>query len=154
MDNNDVLKRIRYIFDYSDSKMIEIFGLAKHKVDRDEVCNWLRKDDEPNYRELTENELAIFLSGLIIEKRGKKDGRQPVPETRLNNNVILRKLKIALDLKTDDILEIYKLADKKISAHELSAFFRNHKQSQFRFCNDQYLRNFLNGLKMKYRPQV
>jgi len=91
------------------------------------------------------------LNGLIVDKRGKKEGPQSVPEKQLNNNNILRKFKIALNLKDDDILEMLKLADFEISKHELSAFFRKPGQSQYRECKDQILRNFLQGMQMKYR---
>jgi uncharacterized protein YehS (DUF1456 family) len=110
------------------------------------------KDGDPDLVELSDNELAYFLNGFINEKRGKKEGVQPVTETTLNNNIIFRKLKIALNLKDTDILEILKLAGLPISPHELSAFFRNPDQKQYRVCHDQFLRNFLHGMQLKYRP--
>jgi len=150
MNNNDIIRRIRYTFDFSDSKMIELFAMAGHEVTRAQISDWLKKDDDPAQQGLHDKQLAIFLNGLINDKRGKKEGVQPVPEKRLNNNLILRKLKIALNLKDDDILEILALADMRISKHELSAFFRKPDQSQYRLCKDQILRNFLQGMQIKY----
>jgi len=150
MNNNDILRRIRYVFDFSDAKMIEIFELAGSQVKRAQVSDWLKKDDDPSFLELNDKQLAIFLNGLINEKRGKKDGEQSIPENRLNNNIIFRKLKIALNLKDDDILNILELAQIRISKHELSAFFRNPNQHQYRPCEDQILRNFLHGMQLKY----
>lgn len=150
MNNNDIMRRLRYSFDLSDSKMIRIFSLANHEVTRAQISDWLKKDDDPEYKEIHDNMLAIFLAGFIIEKRGKKESEQPKPEKRLNNNIIFRKLKIALNLKDDDILEILKLVDMGISKHELSAFFRKPDQDQYRPCKDQILRNFLHGLQIKY----
>lgn len=147
---NDILRRIRYTFDFNDSKMIEIFALAGHEISRAQISDWLKKDDDPAYKDLDDNHLAIFLNGLIIEKRGKKEGPQPVAEKRLNNNIVLRKLKIALDLKDDNILKILALADMRISKHELSAFFRKPDQEQFRPCKDQILRNFIHGMQIRY----
>jgi len=147
---NDILRRIRYTFELSDSKMIEIFGLADYEVTRAQISEWLKKDDDPAYNDLDDNHLAIFLNGFIIEKRGKKEGPPPIAEKRLNNNIVLRKLKIALDLKDDNILEILALADMRISKHELSAFFRKPDQEQFRPCKDQILRNFIHGMQIKY----
>jgi uncharacterized protein YehS (DUF1456 family) len=144
------LRRIRYTFEFSDSKMIEIFALAGHEISRAQISDWLKKDDDPAYKDLDDNHLAIFLNGLIIEKRGKKEGLQPIAEKRLNNNIVFRKLKIALDLKDDNILEILGLVDMHISKHELSAFFRNPNQEQFRPCKDQILRNFIHGMQVKY----
>ena len=61
------------------------------------------------FKEIYDDQLATFLNGLINEKRGKKEGEQPKPEKILDNNNILRKLKIALKLKTEDITELFKL---------------------------------------------
>ncbi len=151
MDNNDILRRIRYSFDFNDSKMVEIFALGDSKVTRAQISSWLKKEIDPAYVSLSDFQLAIFLNGLIIEKRGKKEGPKPIPENKLNNNIIFRKLRIALNLKDDDILAILKLPGIEISKHELSAFFRNPGQSQYRECKDQILRNFLRGMQMKYR---
>ncbi len=131
--------------------MIELFGLADLKVTREQVSNWLKKDDDPAFQTCSDTELAIFLNGLIIDRRGKKEGPQPRPEKRLTNNIILMKLKIALDLKAEDVLEILNLSDVQISKHELSAFFRKADHKHYRACKDQILRNFLNGMQMKYR---
>jgi len=136
--NNDILRRLRYIFDFSDSKMISLFGLANLEVTRGQVSDWLKKEDDPAYKNCPDTKLAIFLNGLINDRRGKKEGPQPKPETRLTNNIIFRKLKIALDLKADDVLKILELANQHLSKHELSAF------------KDQILRNFLKGVQLKY----
>ncbi len=152
MTNNDVLRRIRYTFDFSDSKMIAIFGLADLQVTRGEISNWLKKDDDPAFQECSDTQLAIFLNGLINDKRGKKDGPQHEPEKRLTNNIIFMKLKIALNLKAEDVLEILGLADFHLSKHELSAFFRRPDHKHYRACKDQILRNFLKGVQLKYRP--
>ena len=151
MTNNEILRRIRYLFDFSDLKMIAIFKLANYDAEKTNVSHWLKKEDDPLLKEITDRELAIFLNGLIIEKRGKREGPQPEPEDRLNNNMILRKLKIALDLKTDDILDLFASIDKKISKHELSAFFRSPDHKSYRPFKDQYLRNFLNALQRSTR---
>ncbi len=151
MTNNEILRRIRYTFDYDDSKMIVIFGLADYQVTRAQISDWLKKDDDPAYQKCSDKQMAIFLNGLINEKRGKKEGVQPEPEQRLNNNIIFRKLKIALNLKAEDVLGIMKLAKFSISKHELSAFFRRPDHRHYRDCRDQILRNFLNGMQHKYR---
>ena len=150
MTNNDIMRRIRYTFDFNDTKMIEIFSLADYQVTRAQISDWLKKDDDPAYQELLDYQLAIFLNGFINEKRGKKEGAQPVLEKKMNNNIIFRKLKIALNLKDDDILDIFKLVDLRISKHELSSFFRNPNQDKYRPCKDQFLRNFLHGMQIKY----
>ncbi len=152
MTNNDVLRRVRYVFDFNDSKMMAVFKLADYQVTREQISDWLKKDDDPAYKSCSDTQLAIFLNGLIIDKRGKKDGPQAEPEKKLNNNIIFRKLKIALNLKNEDVLEMLSLADLRISKHELSAFFRRADHKHYRVCKDQILRNFIQGMQLKYRP--
>lgn len=153
MTNNDVLRRIRYVLDLNDSKMMAIFALAELDVTRGQISNWLKKDDDPDYINCSDVQIATFLNGLINERRGKREGEQPQPEKKINNNIIFRKLKIAFDLKDEDILEILLLADLRISKHELSAFFRRADHKHFRQCKDQILRNFLQGLQLMYRAE-
>ena len=154
MTNSDILRRIRYIFDFDDSKMIAVFCLADHQVTREQISDWLKKEDDPACQKCSDTHLAIFLNGLINDKRGKKEGPQPEPEERLNNNIIFRKLKIALNLQADDILAIIGLAGVRISKHELSAFFRRPDHKHYRDCKDQILRNFLKGVQLKYRDNI
>ena len=152
MTNNDTLRRVRYIFDYDDSQMLGVFAQADHEVSREQLSNWLKKDDDPDFNSCSDPDLARFLNGFIIEKRGKKDGPQAKSEERLSNNMVFLKLKIALDLQAEDVLSLLELADVRISKHELSAFFRKAGHKNYRECKDQVLRNFLAGLQLKYRP--
>jgi len=151
MTNNDVLRRIRYIFDLSDSKMISIFAAANHRVTRAEVSDFLKKDDDPAYQKCSDGVMAIYLNGLINVRRGKRDGPQPEPETEMTNNIVFKKLKIALNLKAEDAIEILALAGRHISKHELSAFFRRPDHKHYRECQDQMLRSFLKGMQIRYR---
>ena len=154
MINNDILRRIRYVFDFDDTKMIALFALADYQVTREEVSNWLKKDDDPDYKACNDKLLAIFLNGLINDKRGKREGVQAEPEKHLTNNIVFRKLKIALNLKDEDILELMENIDFQLSKHELSAFFRKTSHKNYRECKDQVLRNFLKGLQYRYRDNI
>ena len=139
------------MFDYSDDKMLEIFASGDLNVSRALLSDWLKKDKDPEFKMIYDNQLAHFLNGVINEKRGKREGVEPVVEKTLNNNIILRKLKIALNLKVEEMVEIYKRVDVRVSKHEINAFFRKPDQGQYMVCGDQYLRNFLQGLQDKYR---
>jgi uncharacterized protein YehS (DUF1456 family) len=153
MTNNDILRRIRYVFDFNDAKMIEIFALADLEVRRGHIIAWLVKDDDPTFEECKDHMLAAFLNGLINDKRGKKDGPAPKPERQLTNNMILMKLKIALNLQSEDMIEIAQLAGFTLSAHELSSFMRRPGHRNYRECKDQVLRNFLKGMQIKLRGE-
>lgn len=152
MTNNDVLRRVRYVFDLSDSQMIAVFGLAEREVSRAEVCDWLKGEEDEAFVEIDDTLLATFLNGLIVDKRGRREGPQPIPETQLDNNGIFRKLKIALSLEADEILKILRSAGCTISRHELSALFRKPGHKHHRVCKDQILRYFIRGLRLQHRP--
>lgn len=151
LTNNDILRRLRFTFDFSDDQMMALFKLADRDVTRAMVSSWMKKDNDSDYQVMRDIDLAVFLNGLIIDKRGKREGSEPKPEQKLNNNIIFRKLKIALRLQYSDIQDIYKLVGKDVSEHEISAFFRKPGQNQYRVCQDQFLRNFIYGLQVKFR---
>lgn len=151
MNNHDILRRIRYVFDFSDTKLISLFQLGGQSVTQDQVSEWLNAKDEADLDLCSDTYLAAFLNGLIIEKRGKKEGVEPAVERMLTNNMILMKLKIALNLQADEMIAILSLAKVTISKHELSALFRKPGNRHYRECMDQFLRNFLAGLVLRYR---
>ncbi|WP_323813081.1 DUF1456 family protein [Cellvibrio sp. NN19] len=151
MTNNDVLRRLRFIFDFSDSQMMALFASGGFNASREQVSDWMKNEENPDFKVLHDVQLAIFLNGLINKKRGQREGAQPEPEKKLNNNIILRKLKIALEFKDDDILEMMTLAGFPLGKHELSAFFRKPGHNNYRECQSQVLRNFLKGLQIKLR---
>ena len=132
--------------------MIEIFSMADFEATAEQVTTWLKKEEDATFLQLSDTELAMFLNGFINFKRGKRDGQQPEPEKKLNNNMVFQKLRIALDLKADDILNILRLVDFSLSKHELSAFFRKPGNKNYRECQDQVLRNFLQGVQSQLRP--
>lgn len=151
MTNNDILRNLRYTFDLGDDKVIAIFAQAEFETNREEVCNWLKKEDDEGFVAISDEQFAVFLNGFINDRRGKKEGAQPAPEKELTNNIIFRKLKIALAMETDEVIETLGMADFRLSKHELSAFFRKVGHKHYRICQDQVLRNFLQGLYLKFR---
>ncbi len=154
MTNNDILRRLRYVFDFTNAKIVGIFAKADSVVTKEQVISWLKKEDESGYEKCNDKTLATFLNGFINYSRGKREGDQPVPEKKLTNNMIFMKLKIALNLKSDDIIEILRLVPFEVSQHELSAFFRKPGNKHYRECKDQILRNFLMGVQLKHRAKL
>lgn len=153
MTNNDILRRIRYTFDFKDKAMVDIFAQAEVTVTEEQVVSWLKREDDSAYIKMSDSELASFLNGLINLKRGKREGEQPEPESRLTNNMVFQKLRIALNLKAEEILEVLELANFRLNKHELSAFFRKPENKHYRECKDQILRNFLLGVQLQLRPE-
>ncbi len=166
MTNNDILRRLRYILNIKDTKIRKILSLANYHIPLPRVVSWLKKEDSEDFSKCSDKDLMAFLDGLIIEKRGEKDDSnnpkaQAQTPIRLNNNLIFLKLKIAFNLKSDDVLELLRVAGYKISSSELSAFFRKKNHRHYRVCKDQIMRKFLKGLQLKYttptestKPQV
>lgn len=154
MTNNDILRRLRYSFEFNDNKMITLFENAGLAVTREQVSAWLKKEDDDAFVAISDVEFATFLNGFIVDKRGKREGPQPVPETKLNFNIILTKLKIALSLQAEDIIELLETTRVKISKAELSAFFRKPDHKHYRECKAQLIRNFLMAVQEKYRQSA
>ncbi|WOT04381.1 YehS family protein [Shewanella youngdeokensis] len=154
MINNDILRKVRYILDLSNAKMVRVFAKAKHEVTQEQMINMLKKESEEGYQPCNDKIMCTFLDGLVIYKRGLKPGAEvPEPLSQLTNNLIFKKLRIAFELREDDIIEALTLAEFNMSKSELGALFRKPGHKHYKPCGDQVLRNFLMGLSLKYRPK-
>ncbi len=154
MNNNDILRRTRYILDLKDNQITKIFKQVGVEATEQQVNLWLKREDEAEFVPLTDDDLIDFLDALIIERRGKKDDAPSVRvKQKLDNNLILMKLKIAFHLKAEEALAVKELAGFKISKHEFSALFRKKDHKHYRACKNQMLRKFMKGLQIKYRGQ-
>jgi uncharacterized protein YehS (DUF1456 family) len=173
MNNNDILIRLRYALDIKDIDMIEIFRLGGITVTREELQRMLLKPKNSSNLDVDEEEFVAnddmkkcnnymfesFLNGFIIFKRGRQEAKPGEPEKQVFmikdnktvNNVMLKKLKIALALTSEDMLDIFKVAGVNLSNSELSAVLRREGQRNYKECGDRYTRNFLKGLAIRYR---
>jgi len=154
MTNNDILRQLLYALNINDSTMIEIFKLADHEIEQSNLTGLLKKEDEEGFVNCGDAVLGYFLDGLILRKRGRKEikpGETRKPDSRLTNNAILKKLRIAMELKEDDMLAILRLSNVDISKSELTALFRKEGHKNYKECGDQFLREFLKGLSIRYR---
>ena len=172
MNNNDILIRLRYALDIKDSDMIEMFKMGGINITKDELQRLLLKPKNINNIESYDDEfianedmmkcnnyiLESFLNGFIIFKRGKQEAKPGEPEKQVLmikddtvNNVMLKKVKIALSLTGEDMHDIFNAAGVILSNSELSAVLRREGQRNYRECGDRYARNFLKGLAIRYR---
>ena len=160
MTNNDILRRLRYALTISNDQMVEMFAKGNLTVDHAQLHSWLLKEaaegeeQEPGFVPCPDAALSQFLDGFIVVRRGVRENAPPqVIPNRINNNLILRKLRIGLDYKEEDMLGTLKLANFNLSKSELSALFRAKDHKHYQDCGDQILRNFLIGLTAKYRSE-
>ncbi|MFD3447632.1 DUF1456 family protein [Microbacteriaceae bacterium 4G12] len=174
MSNNDVLVRVRYALDIKDTDMVEIFKLGGIEVTKEEMIEMLTKsknsyhDEADNDGDVVENDYVIkcnnmmlesFLNGFITFKRGKQDPKPGQPDRQAAplqsnesvNNLILKKLKIALALTSEDMLDILEEVGVTVTKGELGALLRKKGHKNYKQCGDRYARNFLKGLAVKYR---
>ncbi|MDQ3205476.1 MAG: DUF1456 family protein [Pseudomonadota bacterium] len=154
MINNDVLRSIRYMLDLSDARVVEITQLADpaFAVDKSAVQAYLKGDEDPAFVECPTPVLAHFLDGLVIQRRGRNPHLPARPvEKRVSNNVVLKKLRVAFELKDVDMHQAFVDAGHPVSKPELTALFRQRDHKNFRLCGDQLLRNFLKGLTLRVR---
>jgi len=151
MTNNDLLRRLRYALDLNGVIMTEIFALAGYEIGPADVLKFLKKEEEQGFSACDDTVMSLFLDGLIVYRRGRQNqpaaAVQPA-EGALTNNLVLRKLRIALELNDETMLDILKEAGVSISKSQLSAMFRSVEHRNYKQCGDQFLRNFIRGLTL------
>jgi uncharacterized protein YehS (DUF1456 family) len=155
MNTNDVLRRLRFAVQMNDAAMLEMLRIAGADASRETLASYFLKEDEEGYAECPDGTLAALLDGLILKRRGPRPAGAGAAEPirpRLDNNMILKKIRIALELKEEDMIAIMRLAGVELSRNELSALFRGSGQRNYMECMDQFLRNFLTGLAQYKKP--
>lgn len=153
MTNNEIMIGIRYALHLKNAEVKELFELAGMEIALSEIINLLKKEEVEGFVECSPQLLHAFLDGLIIKRRGAKDGpAAKIDKSRINNNMILRKLRIAFELRDTDVISTLKLTGFNLSKAELGAMSRRKSHPQFTLCGDQVMRYFLKGLVLKYRP--
>jgi uncharacterized protein YehS (DUF1456 family) len=155
MANNELLRSIRDALKLDTATMILIFRDAGREVGESAVTAFLKTEDEDGHIPCANPVMGFFLDGLIIHRRGKQEG-SPVPAEKplmeLSRNAVLKKLRIALDLKEEDLLEIFKQAGIDMSKHDLTALFRKPGHKHFKECTDRLLYGFIKGVALSRNP--
>ena len=162
MNNNDIIIRLRYALNIQNADMIKIFEFGGVTIDETQLHILLTKQDEGSKRDekIDIKGLESFMNGLIISQRGQKFGPdlKPVAPTfdidkeENINNVVMKKLKIAMSYTSDDYIGFLKTAGVTISTNALSAVLRRSDHRNYKPAGDRYLRNILKGMAMEYRP--
>lgn len=158
IDNNDILIRLRYALDIKNTEMVDIFKLGGMDLSKEEVMKVLTKAEEDgeqsdNHIPCDDEMFESFLNGFITFKRGPKPGQSERPPITYEhvNNLLLKKVKIALSLTSEDMVDILQDAGVNVSKGEMSAILRREGHNNYQVCGDRYARNFLKGLTIRYR---
>lgn len=153
MTNNEILKSVRYILHLKNAEVVETINSVGLSITIFDVVNMLKNDDDDAFLECSPETLHAFLDGIILRRRGPNPNGpgKSFPTNFINNNIVLRKLRIAFELKDTDMIAILKGVKFNVTKGELGALFRNKDHKNFVKCGDQFLRNFLKGLAHKYR---
>ena len=147
MTNNDILRSLRYALNFTDVQMAKTIAHVAGEMDAVQVDYWLKREDHDDFQPLSDAGLCRFLDGLIIEKRGPRpDGSIPEPLEFISNNEVLKKLRIALELRDDGMMAVFKQAEFVVTKAELGSFFRKEGHRNFSKCPEQVLRKFIHGL--------
>ena len=153
MTNNDILKRLRYALNFDNVTMIEMFRRAGVGMTQSRIDAMMKKDEEEGFEHCPRSLLGSFLDGFVAYRRGPRpdSGSGPKKNLPLTNNVILRKLKIAMELRDEDIVAIMQLAGDDVSKAEISALLQKPDHKNYKECRDQFLRTFIKGLTLYTR---
>lgn len=157
MTRNDILRQLRYALNLSDKELIALYKIKGYTVTENDLVNFMQKEDEPGYKEINSDILTLFLDSFIIKRRGNKDNpnqKDTNKNQKITNNIILRKIKIALELRDVDLNQIFELAGFPMSKSEISALFRSPDHRNYKLLGDQGLRNFIKGLSIYTRGSI
>lgn len=160
MNNNDILRRLRYAYDFSDKRTAELCSLdpaSTEAISATDVRSLLAKEEAAEFKPCSDSQLAAFLDGLIVDRRGLREPAPPVKplpaDFRLSKNDILKKLRIAMNFREEDMLNTLAAGGTQLSKSELGALFRKPQHKHYRSCGNQVLRNFIKGLTLSLRPE-
>ena len=151
MTYNDLLRRLRYALNLNAVSIAHACSLAGLHIEPTDVLKLLKKEEDTGFVPCDDTVMGAFLDGLITHTRGAQDPRPvavPPTATVLTNNLILKKLRIALELTDEAMLDIFNKAGVTLSKPELSALFRAVDHRNYKECGDQLLRNFVRGLTL------
>lgn len=151
MDNNEVLRSLRKALSANENTMAEIYSLSGVQMEGQQMKNLLKQVNESEFQTCEDAALAHFLRGLIIHRRGEQ--RSTSNEDTLSNNQILKKLRVAFELKDPDMHEVFSSGHRELNKQELKSLFRNEEHKNFVVCDDKLMRAFLKGLVERFRSE-
>ena len=147
---NEILYKIVKALNLDNKMVLEIYSLANYNISDLEIESILKRKQDDGFRACSYEELGAFLDGLITFKRGESSKKSSDEVVELTNNLILKKLRIALELKESEVEIIFSLSDVELTKQQLSSLFRKVSNKNFKLCSDELMLAFLDGLDEFY----
>ncbi len=148
MTTNSILQKLQTILNVETKQIHEIFILGGYDLPLARVEGYLADRDDKAFLDCGYEALGHFLDGLIVYKRGPSEKKKEEEVVALDNNLILKKLRIAYELKEVDLYAIFHSVEIDISKSELNSLFRKVGHKNYRACPDSILELFLDGLEV------
>ncbi len=142
-----ILYKIKEALNLDEEDILEIYKLEDYQIDPKYLKAILKKPSSKGHRGASYEDLGLFLDGLIKLTRGESLNQvSQESEIELDNNLIIKKLQIALKLKSIDMEVIFELAERPISRSKLRDILRSSNHPKYLPCSDAILNDFLIGL--------
>jgi len=151
LSTNEILYRIQKALKLSMEDMLEAYNSEDYKMEGLHLEALLQRRLDKGFELCSYEELGVFLDGLVTLKRGPSPKKSTDAEVvELTNNLILKKLRIALELKENETEIIFGLAEVELSKQQLASLFRKETHKNFKPCSPELLMSFLEGLDEFY----
>jgi len=153
MTNNEVMISVRYTLDIKNRDVVQMIQEGGVELSVLDVVDILKNEEDEGFVECPAETIHAFLDGLILKRRGPNDRpAKKFSTAEIDNNMVLRKLRIAFEMKDTDMIATLKSVGLSVSKGEINALFRAPAHKHFMKCGNQFLRNFLKGLTHSFRP--
>ncbi len=150
LSTNDILYKIKKALGLSNDDILEAYKLENYEMEPEHLDRLLKRRQDKNFEPCSFEELGVFLDGFVTFKRGPSQDKGKNDEVELSNNLILKKLRAALQLKEFELQMVFALVDVELSKQQLSSLFRKEDHKNFKACSDELLEAFLDGLDEFY----
>lgn len=157
ISTNEILYRIQKALNLSQEDMLKAYELENYTMTATHMEDLLKRRQQKGFMLCSYEELGVFLDGLVTLKRGpspKKSESNEKAESdevvELTNNLILKKLRIALELKEAQTEIIFGLAEIELTKQQLASLFRKEGHKNFKPCSSDLLMAFIEGLDEFY----
>ncbi|CAA6800147.1 MAG: Unknown protein [uncultured Sulfurovum sp.] len=151
MQTNDILFKLKTALSLENEQIIEAYKLADFEMTEERLVSIMKRRQDKGFEEATFEELGVFLDGLVLLKRGPSDkvaNEDDVVE--LTNNLILKKVRVAMELKEPELVILFALAEVTLTKRQIGSLFRKEGTKNFKACSDELLNAFLEGLDEFY----